>query len=105
MNGDTKLSELTIDECKVLINDHFMDSIDKLFWKNTKQLGVELTGKDITKVKDVHCIRKTYDNSQSCRVQKEKLKDVFLVESAKKATQWLMMIFALGFAAWAKFGK
>lgn len=100
MDGNTKLNDLTVDEYKVIglemIQDvsvnHFLKAADDLFWKNTKTLGVELMGKDITSVDDVRCIRKTFDESQKCRIKKEKQEDAFISEKAKRK---VMMIFLI----------
>ena len=92
MDDNTKLSDLNVGQYKKIglemIQDvsvnHFLKAADALFWKNTKTLGIELTGKDITKVDDVRCLRKTIDASQNCRIKKEKEDDAFLTEKVKR---------------------
>lgn len=113
MDGNTKIAELTIDEYKNLYNDivnddsmnHFLKAVDKLFDEKANQVVKDFTGKDISQNNDVLCIRKTYDSCQECRLKKEKVKDTLLTEGVKKISHWVMMVFALGFAAWAKFGE
>ena len=107
MTGNTKLSDLTVDEYKEVATgllkdvppDHFMEAVDKLFWKYTKQLGIELTGKDITNNNDVLCIRKTFDDSQKSRLQKEKVKDTLLTQSTKKIFNVVVTIVTLSWLA------
>lgn len=75
MNSVKKVGDLEVEELKNIIHekvraippDYFMAAVDK----RLVNLGKELTGKDIDSNNDVLCIRKTFDNSQRCRQDKE----------------------------------
>lgn len=103
MDDSQKLSDLTVGQYKILGKEiaedisvnHLLKAADDLFWKNARQLGVEVTGKDITKVHDVLCIRKTFDESQKCRIKKEKQDDAFLTETTKRRVNLFFLVAAL----------
>jgi len=96
-----KLSELTVDAYKVILErtfDNRFEAIEKMYWKNTKQLGIELTGKDITKNEDVLCIRRTHDACTECRFNKESVKKTIITQGVKSFAQWILILLALGLA-------
>jgi len=109
MADNRKISDLTVDEHKEIVmgmisdvpTSHFVEAADRLFWKNTRQIVIETTGKDITKVSDVLCIRKTFDNSQRCRIKKEKMGDAILDESVKSKMVWISLFLTLCLSIWA----
>lgn len=113
MTGKTNLSELTVDEFKTLgkemvqdvATNHFMEAANDLYWKNTKQVGVELTGLDITKVKDVRVMRKTFDASLQCRIDKEKVSEARSIEWAKISPGWIIATAMLAIHIWVNFFK
>ena len=82
--------------------NHFMEAAHKMYWENTKRLGVELTGKDITNNDDVLCIRRTFDESQNCRVKKEKKRDAILTEGAKEKMIWIGLFVSICLGIWGK---
>ena len=100
MTGDTRLSDLTVDQYKKIANDlvrdvsvsHYIKAVDKLFDKKLNKIGEDLTGKDISNAANRLCIRKTFDASQECRINKEKIKDTVRTEGIKKGLHWLFYI-------------
>lgn len=111
MNDDRKISSLTVGEfdqkVSKLVRDippeHFMKAVDVFFDKKVKQLGAELTGKDLTILSDRQCVRKTFDASHSHRIQKEKIKDTLLTEGIKKFSNIFFTVVALGLSSLAAY--
>jgi hypothetical protein len=100
MNGlteaDKKYLEDLASRTKEISANHFLKAADELYWKNTTQLGLKLTGKDVHDEKDVLCIRKTFDYAQHGRLQSEKVKNAATLEIVKKFVNWVPFILAIG---------